>query len=273
MPTLVDRDQIVHLLTEEFEAVAALCDGFDQRQWAMVTDLPGWSVQDVLAHLVGTESMLVGEPTPNVELTHLNHMANDIARANEAWVESMRPLAGAEVLDRFRSVTARRREALRAMTQGDFDQPSWTPAGRDETYGRFMRIRHYDCYLHEHDIRAAVGAADRDDPAHLGSALDETETALGYIVGRRAALPSGTSVAIRLEPPAERSWLVEVTDRARVVDRLEGEPMASISLPPMLFLRLTGGRVDPRPHIGADLRLGGDKELATQLATHLTFTI
>ena len=39
------------------------------------------------------------------------------------------------------------------MTQADFDAPSWTPAGRDETYGRFMRIRHYDCFMHEHDIR------------------------------------------------------------------------------------------------------------------------
>ena len=55
------------------------------------------------------------------------------------------------------------------MTQADFDAPSWTPAGRDETYGRFMRIRHYDCFMHEHDIRYALGLASEAGPVPTSS--------------------------------------------------------------------------------------------------------
>jgi hypothetical protein len=44
-------------------------------------------------------------------------------------------------------------------------------------------------------------------------------------------------------------------------------------MPAMLFLRLTGGRESADGHIGADLSLEGDRELATQLAGNLAFTI
>lgn len=273
MATIVDRSRIVSLLTEEFEAINVLCSDFDHAAWGAATDLPGWTVQDVLAHLVGTESMLAGVPSPEVEIAEFGHVRNDIAKANEAWVESMRTLDGHEVLERFRAVTDRRLHELATMTQDDFDRPSWTPAGPDETYGRFMRIRHFDCYLHEHDIRAAVGADDRPDPVHLTSALTEPESGLGYIVGRRAGLPAGTTVSICLTEPIDRTLAVEVTDRARVVDRLDGVPTVSLTLAPLLFLRLTGGRVDPAAHIGNDLLLAGDAELAERLATHLAFTI
>ncbi len=74
--------------------------------------------------------------------------------------------------------------ALEAMSQADFDAPSWTPAGRDGAHGRFMRIRPYHCFMHENDIRDALGHR-RADPADLRSAMDEVATGLGYIVGRR----------------------------------------------------------------------------------------
>ena len=38
-------------------------------------------------------------------------------------------IRGPEVLEQFRAATAARLEALDAMTQADFDAPSWTPAG------------------------------------------------------------------------------------------------------------------------------------------------
>lgn len=273
MPTTVDHDHSVTLLAEEWAAIDDLYTGFDDGHYATATCLPGWTVKDQLSHLLGTEAMLDGEPTPSVDVSHLTHLRNDVARAGEAWVESLRAVPGPDVLDRFRSVTQRRLASLRAMTQADFDAPSWTPAGPDETYGRFMRIRHYDCFLHEHDTRAAVGAPDRDDPSHVRSALDEVATGLGYIVGRKAGLPAGSCVRIDVEGSVSDTWLIEVTDRARVVEHLDGGPTVAITLPTMLFLRLTGGRQDPVPHVGTDIALSGDDALARQLATHLAFTI
>jgi len=273
MATIVPRDPMVELLHRELSALDDLGAGLDESDWKRPTCLPGWTVQDNLAHVVGTESMLLGDPPPDADISGITGLANPVAEANEVWVESMRPLRGEDVLARFRSVAARRLEALDAMTQADFDAPSWTPAGPDETYGRFMRIRHYDCFLHEADMREALDRPDRVDADQVAAALLEPVSGLGYIVGKKAKVPSGSSVRIHVTGPVDATYLVEVRDRAAVVDSLDGPPTAGIELDAMLFLRLTGGRRPADAHLGTDIALEGDEELAAQLARHLAFTI
>ena len=158
----VDRNTIVAALTAEWETIAELCAGLDGEQWEAATDCPGWSVKDNVSHITGTERMLLGDPAPDVDVGQTPHVRNDIGRMNELWIAERRPWEPAAVLDEFREVTAKRLAALRAMTQADFDAESWTPAGTD-TYGRFMRIRTLDCWVHEQDIRGATGRA-----GHLG---------------------------------------------------------------------------------------------------------
>lgn len=273
MPTIVNRDDIVALLRATWTAIDELCTGLDPVDFATPTCLPGWTVQDQLSHLTGTEQMLLGEPSPDVDVSHLTHLRNDIARANEVWVQDKRRLSGLEVLEQFRTVTAARLAALDAMTQADLDAPSWTPAGPDETYGRFMRIRAYDSFQHEHDIRLALGQPTRPDHAAISSALDETETALGYIVGRRAALPAGTTVRIHLTGPVPATYCVDVAERAAVVDALAGDATVEVTLDALLFLRLTGGRLAGEGLIGSAVHLAGDHALGAQLVTNLAFTI
>lgn len=272
MPTIVDRTRTLQLLRREFEAIERLCRGLDRTGWETPTCLPGWSVKDNLSHIVGTELMLDGEPVPDVDVAHLEHVANDIGRFNELWVESMRPLPGDEVLSRFRDVTSRRLASLEQMSQEEFDAESFTPAGTD-TYGRFMRIRHFDCFLHEHDMRAALGEPDRPDAEQLALVLDEVSTGLGYVVGKKAALPPGSRVRIRTTGPLERDIDVEVAERAHLVDRLDGEPTVQLTLPAMLLLRLMGGREDAEGRLGSRVELGGDRESAGRLASNLAFTV
>jgi uncharacterized protein (TIGR03083 family) len=273
MPTFVDRDETVDLLRREYASLSLLGATLGAEQWSTPTCLPGWTVHDVFGHVIGTETMMTGQPPPDIDIGHLGPLRNPVAETNERWVESMRPLSGPELLARFDEVTARRLEQLDAMTQADFVAPSWTPAGRDETYGRFMRIRHYDCFMHEHDIRSAVGAPPRPDVADLVSALDEVETGLGYIVGRRAALPDGSSVQIDLHGPLTRTYLVSVDGWASVVDTLEGPPTVTVSMPVLLFLRLTGGRADGQSERDATSSITGDRGLGAQLVDNLAFTI
>ncbi len=272
MPTIVDRDGAVELLSNEFAELRALCGALSADQWLVPSCLPGWTVHDVLAHVIGTEAMLSGEAPPTADVAHLSHMQNPVAEANEVWVESMRPLSGDQLLGRFDEVTGSRLEALGAMTQADFDAPSWTPAGKDETYGRFMRIRHYDCFMHEQDIRAAIGAPPRAEVADLVSALAEVETGLGYIVGRRAKMPEGSRIQIELEGSIVRTYRVAVAGRAAVVDAFDAPPTVVLAMPATAFLRLTGGRDDGRPALDV-VTVSGDRSLGEQLATHLAFTI
>jgi uncharacterized protein (TIGR03083 family) len=273
MPTILDKTSTVELLREEFRQLAAVSEPLDATQWDTPTCLPGWSVRDVMSHIIGVESGLLGDSAPTVDVSHLTHMKNPIAEANEVWVEANRDLSGDQVLARFVDVTSRRLAALDALDQADFDAPSWTPAGRDETYGRFMRIRHYDCYLHEQDIRLALGLAPRETAADLASALDEVATGIGYIVGRRAAMPEGARVAIVLTGPVPRRYFVQVDGRAAVVDALDGEPTVGIELPAMRFLRLTGGRADAGVRAVDGVTFRGDRALGEQLVANLAFTI
>jgi uncharacterized protein (TIGR03083 family) len=273
MPTILDKDATVALLREEYRQIAELCAPLGAAQWDTPTCLPGWTVRDVLSHVIGVEAGLLGEAAPSVDVSHLTHMKNPIAEANEVWVEVNRGLDGAQMLARLEDVTSRRLAALDAMSQADFDAPSWTPAGKDETFGRFMRIRHYDCYLHEQDIRLALGLAPRAAAADLASSLDEVATGLGYIVGRRAGMPDGARVAITLTGPVPRSYFVQVDGRAAVVDALDGEPTVGIELSAMRFLRLTGGRADAGVAPGDGVTCTGDRALGEQLVANLAFTI
>jgi len=263
----------VGLLRHEYRALAELCAPLDDAQWDTATSLPGWTVHDVVSHVIGAEALLLGEPQPDVDVSHLTHLRNPIAEANELWVEALRGTPGPELAARLEEVTGRRLAALDAMSQAEFDAPSWTPAGRDETYGRFMRIRHYDCYLHEQDIRVALGLPFRETVEDLASALDEVATGLGYIVGRRAALPDGSRVRIDLTGPLPRTYLVQLDGRAAVVDRLDGEPTVGIELGASRYLRLTGGRDDPGVAAADGVSFTGDHQLGRHLVEHLSFTI
>lgn len=273
MPTIVEKTAAVDLLQAEFGAIADLCSGLAEGEWDLPTCLPGWTVHDVLSHVIGAEAMLLGEPAPAADVSHLQHMRNPIAEANEVWVEAMRPLTGEAMRARFADVTGRRLTALEAMSQADFDAPSWTPAGRDETYGRFMRIRHYDCFMHENDMRDALGQPARVDQRDQRSAMDEVATGLGYIVGRRAALPQGSRVRLDLTGPDRCTYLVQVDDRATVVDHFDDDPTVGLEMPLCLFLRLTGGRHDRSSGQGDQVLITGNQSLGEQLVANLAFTI
>ncbi len=266
------KDALIDLLGAQWSAIVSLLTDLPGEAWS-VTVLPGWDVHDVLAHMVGTECALAGKEMPPVPdgADGWEHVRNDIGKVNEAWVESRRRVSHQELLAEFTAMTSERLASLRAMSVDDFYAPSWTPAGPG-TYARFMQIRVFDCWMHEQDIRTAVGRPGNESGPAAERSLDEVVGALGYIIGKRGRAPDGSSVLIRLTGPIERDLRVIVEGRARVTDELDGDPTATITLSSSLFLRLAGGRQDPGTSTG-EIRLDGDIELARQLASNLAFTI
>jgi uncharacterized protein (TIGR03083 family) len=265
----VDRDQAVAVLDEQFDAVVALAEGLAPEEWDLPTACPRWSVKDNLVHVIGVEAMLLGRPTPDVTLPEdLPHVRNDFGRVNEQWIESYRGRSTTDVLADLREVIAERRAALAGMDQADFDAESFTPAGPD-SYGRFMRVRVMDMWMHEQDVRQAVGRPGHEDGRAPQAALDEMTAALGYVVGKRAGAPPGSRVRFELTGPMARRVDVEVSDRARVVDALAGDPTVTLTLPGHLFTRLCGGRgADP-----ATVVVDGDPDLGEAIITHMGFMI
>ena len=276
MTTHVPKDRVVTALEEEWRNLDALVSPLSEDEWLAPTPLPGWTVGDVMAHVIGTESMLLREPAPEIDIGAPDHVRNDIGRFNEQWVVSMQGRSPAEVLARFRDATARRLDELRAMDTETWEAEGFTPAGKD-TYGRFMRIRVFDCWIHEQDIRDAVGRPGGDAGAPTELALDEMTTAMGFVVGKKAGAPPGSKVVLDLTGPANRQVFIELGTgegaRAAVVDELSGQPTVTLCMPVGVFVRLGGGRADP-----ASLRerveiTGEDVELGERIVANLAFTI
>ncbi len=267
-----EKDRLIGLLEDEWSAIAGLLAGLSEQQWHTVV-LPGWTVHDVVAHMIGTERTLGGGEHPPVppDAELGPHVRNDIGKINEAWIAALRDRPDRELLADFRSVTAGRLASLRQLSVEEFNAPSWTPAGQ-ATYARFMQIRIFDCWMHEQDIRAGLGLPGHESGPVAEQALAEVIMALGYIVGKRGRAPDGCSVLFSLRGPVERELAVVVDGRAKVVAALDGPPTASLRLSSSLFLRLAGGRQDPEAAL-AEVELGGDEALARQLATSLAYTI
>ncbi len=245
--------------------------------WATATSLPGWTVRDIVAHLVGTESMLQGvaTPTADIDVSTLKHVRNDIGVMNEHWVWKLRGLTLAELHENFRRVTAERRKVLSDLPGEEWNTITATPAGPD-TYGRFMRVRIFDCWMHELDIRDAVAR-----PAGSGElkgsvstlALDEMAASMGFVVGKLGGAPDGSRVRIELTGPLRRVINVSMEGRGRVVhDFGAEEPTTTIALDGVLFTRIAGGRTTPSAHVNA-IAYGGDEEVGRGVVEHLNYVI
>ena len=272
--TVLDKSDVLSGLFGTWDSLDALLSGLSEQQWQTPTPLPGWCVHNVVAHIVGTESVLQGLSAPDADFdaSTLDHVRNDVGAANESWVRHLSTESGPQLLERFRSITADRRKRLTDMSVDDWNAPTPTPVGL-ESFGRFMRVRLFDCWMHEQDIRDGVGLPSSDAELRGPGArqsLDEIAATMGYVVGKLGKAPEGSRVAIELTGPMARTIRVAVDGRAQVVDDFGGlDPTSTIRLDGLQFTRLAGGRTDD----AAAVELGGDTEVGARIVKHVNFVI
>ncbi|WP_102418432.1 maleylpyruvate isomerase family mycothiol-dependent enzyme [Mycobacterium sp. 4858] len=275
--TKLDKSDVLAGLFAVWDDITTLLDGLPEAEWQAASPLPGWDVKALVAHMIGTESFLAGAPAPqpDIDVSALEHVRNDIGVMNECWVRHLAAESGADVLKRFKGITDERRRALAGMPAEEWDAVTLTPVG-PESYGRFMRVRVFDCWMHEQDIRQALGRPSSDDqlvgPASELS-LAEIAATMGYVVGKRANAPEGSRVLFELTGPLARGIRVSVDGRAQVVDDFGGlEPTVTIRLDGLQFTRLAGGRPMCASR-SQDVDLGGDQDVAARVVEHLNFVI
>jgi uncharacterized protein (TIGR03083 family) len=267
------RDALLADLREVWDSLDELLAALADDDWQAPTAVPGWTVHDQVAHIVGTESMMAGRPVPDVEVPDLPHVRNDVARINEAWVISLRDLTPAEMLARFREIVAERTVGIGALTEEQLAADSWTPAGPADL-ARFLQIRVFDQWIHEQDIREAVGRAGHLSGGAVRRTLAEIANGAGFVVGKRAAAPQGSSVRFEVVGPEPATIDVAVRGRAEVVDGLDEEPTSTITADTATFVRLVAGR-EPAASALAEgrVRVTGDQELGRRVLERLDYVI
>ena len=152
---------------------------------------------------------------------------------------------GTQVLEEFREVTAERLVALRALPPEGFAAETDTPIGPG-TFADFLRIRIFDAWVHEQDIRRAVG-----QPGHMQGpvarhSIGRTALAMPYVVARRASAPDGSTTVFRVT--GEAGQTVSIRVRERRGSRLEEEPASptvTLTMDAETFVCLGCGRCDP----------------------------
>jgi uncharacterized protein (TIGR03083 family) len=267
------RDALLADLRDVWGSLDDLLDSLADEDWDAPTAVPGWTVHDQVAHVIGVESMMAGLPTPDVEIPDLPHLRNDVGRMNEAWIIALRGESPRAMLARFREIVARRTGQIEAMTDEELTAETWTPAGMADM-ARFLQIRVFDQWIHEQDIRDGVGREGHLHGPAVRRTLAEVANGVGFVVGKKAGAPDGSSVRFQVTGPEEATIDVVVDGRARVTDDLAGDPTVTLTTDTGTFVRLVAGR-EPGEAALADGRveLAGDTDLGGRVLASLAYVI
>ena len=151
---MLPREEVVQGLHQELLAFADLVRSLDQREFTAPSRCEGWSVGDVVAHLIGafadiTAGRAEGQGTPEV---------------SERQAAERRGRTAAELAGELDEVAKRVDQMLNGL-----DDVSWSRQARggyDMTLGQAMEAFWLGTYVHADDIRAAIGW-----PSERGSGL------------------------------------------------------------------------------------------------------
>ena len=239
-------EEMVDTLIATWRALSAIGAELTEEQWKTPTDLPGWSVQDVFSHVIGTERLLGdlpgAEPVP-AEMPA--YVRNPIGEFNEREVAARRTRTGAEVLAEWDELRAEREATLAAADADYFARPANTPTGPG-TMADFLAVRIVDCWVHEQDVRRALGLPGTYSGDAAEHCVDRLTRGLPMVVGKRAACPEGGAVAVELTGPVRPSIRVRGARRPGGVRRRAVGAAAGVDRHGHRELRAAGHRAAQR---------------------------
>lgn len=269
-----EPNQTVAGLDETWQTIAGLCAGLDEAGFLTATELPGWTVKDVLSHILGTERSLRGEMPPDLA-TVGEHVRNDLGAFNERWVDSLRRLSGAEVLAQFREVTEAQAADRYRLTAEELAALGPTVFG-EMSLEDWLNVRLFDSFSHEQDIRRALHRPGNLDGEPARRAVRRGVSVLPRAVGKAArGMADGVRFEAAVDAPVGGRWVVVVSGgRGALEDApLGGGFDAGLRADADAFLRLVWGRVTPeRAERDGGLTVSGDGDLARRVAAGLNIT-
>eukprot|EP00919_Chromeraceae_sp_WS-2016_P024087 GHVR01057067.1.p1 GENE.GHVR01057067.1~~GHVR01057067.1.p1 ORF type:complete len:272 (-),score=63.65 GHVR01057067.1:192-1007(-) len=224
---------------------------------------PAWDTCGVITHTMGVEVVLTGwapsaeTPPPFEKLGEFNSQVEGLSRSDFAI--------------RVQEITASRLAELDRLDPAMVDAPSFTPAGI-ATYRRFLQVRVFDLWVHARDIALPLGETLDDTGAAAEMTLQEIDDSVGYIVGKKIALPEGKTIVFRIRGGVDRDIAVSVDGRATRVDSVDN-PDIEVTTDVATFVMLAAGRIDPQKQIDdGKITWSGDDAWGRTAALNLAYT-
>lgn len=262
--------------TQSMEAISELVTPLAEGEWNRATECPGWSVRDVVSHIIGLECELLGDPRPIHTLPRdIYHVTDETSRHMEVQVDVRRHHTGPEMTSEFEYTIIRRSRQLRNEKRGPEDEVnSVLPFGpKKYTLERQLMLRAFDVWVHEQDLRRALGKPGNLDAAGAHVARDVLVAGLPKVVAKDAGAPPNSAVVVDVGGPLEfmRTVRVDAEGKGSVDGAPSLGPAVTLSLDWETYLRLACGRV--RPDAVADrIKSEGDAALATAILNSFTVT-
>ena len=252
--------------------VVTLLRSLRDEDWSRPTDCPGWDVRAVAAHLAHLESELAGNPQQDVEVPELAHVASTMGAYTERGPIARRSWDTAAVVDELETSAATRLAGLRAdpPTDGSVRAPV-TPGNIGWTWDTLLSNRPLDVWMHEQDIRRAVGRPGGLDSPAARHTMGVFARGLGYVVGKRVAPPAGTSVLLDVTGAQPVHLAVEVgpAGRAAPLRADPAAPTATLRMDTETYVVLCGGR---RPPSDLEIEVSGDDTLGRRVLDAMAVT-
>jgi len=248
-----------------------LIDQLEASDWDRPTGCPGWSVRDNLAHVVGLERVMLGDPEPDHEPpAGLVHVRDELGAYMERHIDVRRGLPIQQVVDEFDQTVRRRLDMLDAMTEESFATADIVGvSGAVTTAKRFLGVRAFDMWAHQQDARRATRHPGRLAGPAAEVAQDRSRRAVLHYLPQRLADDDGVLV-IELTGELPATWVVDLGS-AVVLDDAPPLPRAWITMGWADFVPLGCGRSDAAdPATVATVE--GDVELGQRAVASLAFT-
>ncbi|MFI5615982.1 maleylpyruvate isomerase family mycothiol-dependent enzyme [Streptomyces sp. NPDC051567] len=259
--------------THSIEAVSELVADLTEREWNRATPCPAWSVRDVVSHIIGIETEQLGDPRPIHTLPRdLRHVVDEFTRYMEVQVDVRRHHTAAEMTSELEYTVIRRSRQLRNEKRNPATMVRG-PLGDQVTLEDALRLRAFDVWIHEQDLRAALGVPGNWDSPGAYVVRDLLLAGLPKVVAKSAGAPAGSAVVLDVHGEVEfmRTVRVDASGRATLEKSPSLGPVVTLAMDWPTYVRLAAGRV--RPHAVADrVKAEGDAALAEAILAHFAVT-
>ncbi|MFD6589705.1 maleylpyruvate isomerase family mycothiol-dependent enzyme [Streptomyces anulatus] len=259
--------------THSIEAIAELVKPLAEGEWNRRTPCPGWSVRDIVSHVIGMECEMLGDPRPIHTLPRdLYHVQSDFARYMEMQVDVRRHHTSPEITAELEYVLIRRARQIRNESRSPGTKVR-APLGAEQTLETALNLRAFDVWVHEQDLRATLGQPGNLDSPGALITRDMLLAGLPKVVAKKAGAPANSAVVFDVHGPVEflRTVRVDAEGRGSVDGAPSLGPAVTLSLDWETYVRLACGRV--RHTAVADrIKVEGDQELATAILDNFAVT-